>query len=197
MRAPDQQLPDLAARDPRIPAGLGPRRTRILEVALGELAAGVREEPPGSNRGPRIDAYMPAWAMSMPGPPWCAWYATWVLSGALGSHPLGRTGGTSTLTERARARSLWRPRDGGYLPSPGDLFMMRTGPRTGHVGFVLGCRDGEILTIEGNSDDRVRLGQRRLDDARLTGWICTVPEETYAACWWPCDGEDVAGAGTR
>ena len=196
MRAPDQHVPELAARDPRIPLGLGAGRSRILRVAFGERDRGVREEPAGSNRGPRIDIYLPSWARSRPGPPWCAWFATWVLEQALGETPLGRTGGTGTLTARAQVADLWRPK-AGYLPSPGDLFKMRMGPGAGHVGFVVGARADAIETVEGNSGDRVRHGRRELADPRLTGFIETIPEEPFDACWWTGLGEDVAGAGTR
>lgn len=197
MRAPDQQLPDLAARDPRLPFGLGPKRAGILRVAFGELDRGVREEPPGSNRGPRIDLYLRSWARTRPGPPWCAWFATWVLAQVLGDqNTIGRTGGTSTLTARAQAADLWRSKSG-YLPSPGDLFMMKTGRGKGHVGFVAGYRAGRIETVEGNSGDRVRHGARDLADERITGFVCSVPEEVFASCWWTGFGEDVGGAGTR
>lgn len=183
--------------DPRIPLGLGAKRTAILRVAFGELDRGVREEPPGSNRGPRVDLYMPSWARTRPGPPWCAWFATWVLEQALGdANALGRTGGTFTLTDRAREADLWRPK-AGYIPGPGDLFMMRTGARTGHVGFVAGILDGRIETVEGNSGDRVRHGVRELADERITGFVCTVPEEPFGLCWWTGLGEDVSGSGTR
>lgn len=197
VRAPDQRVPELAARDPRIPLDLGAKRTAILRVAFGELDRGVKEEPPGSNRGPRVDLYIPSWARTRPGPPWCAWFATWVLEQALGDqNALGRTGGTSTLTARAQAADLWRPK-AGYLPSPGDLFMMRMSSSSGHVGFVAGGYAGRIETVEGNSGDRVRHGVRSLDDARIIGFVCTVPEEPYLGCWWTGQGEDVSGAGTR
>lgn len=195
MRAPDQQLPELALRDPRLPLGLGPKRSSILRVAFGELDLGVREEPPGSNRGPRVDLYMPSWARTRPGPPWCAWFATWALEQALGTSPVGRTGGTATLTTRAKEAGVWRDRD--YLPAPGDLFMMRMSSSSGHVGFVAGYSDGRIETVEGNSGDRVRHGVRDLADERITGFVCTVPEELYLGCWWTGLGEDVSGAGTR
>ena len=44
---------------PSLPAGLGPQRTRILQVALQEHAHGVVEVPNGSNRGPEVDKYLP------------------------------------------------------------------------------------------------------------------------------------------
>jgi len=108
---------------------------------------------------------------------------------------VGRTGGTATLTTRAKEAGVWRDRD--YLPAPGDLFMMRMSPSSGHVGFVAGGYAGRIETIEGNSGDRVRHGVREIEDERITGFVCAVPEELFGACWWTGLGEDVSGSGTR
>lgn len=172
--------------DPRIPQGLGPQRQRILEVALAELDAGVREKPRGSNRGERIDVYVPAWARrGRRGPPWCAFFVSWVLAAALGRVPTGqRRGGCAALTRDARREELWRGRD--YVPVPGDLFLLDTdGSRgsKGHVGIVLRVSaDGERYeTVEGNSGHAVRLGRRERTDLELAGFVCTVPAE-------PCPG---------
>jgi hypothetical protein len=165
--------------DDRIPDGLGPQRRRILEVALAELDLDVREEPPGSNRGPRVDIYLPRWSRTHPGPPWCAWFATWVLERALGKVPTGRRrGGVARLASDARQVGLYYPAGHGPFV-PGDLFVMDHGRGAGHVGIVLRVDEtGQaISTVEGNSGHRVRLGRRRLDDPEIVGTICTVPAE--------------------
>jgi hypothetical protein len=176
-------------RDPRIPDGLGPQRSRVLEVALAELDLGVHEMPLGSNRGPRVDVYLPRWAQTRPGPPWCAWFATWVLERALGKVPTGRRrGGVARLVSDAQRAGLYLPLRPGHGSicslAPGDLFAMDHGPRSGgHVGIVLrvDAAGREISTIEGNSGHRVRLGRRRLDDPEIVGTICTVPDEPCLA----------------
>lgn len=183
--------------DPRIPAGLGPQRQRILEVALAELD--VCEDPPCSNRGPRIDQYKPAWARTEPHP-WCAWFVTWVLKKALGKVPTGRRrGGVAALRRDARRAGLWLPKHL-HSPMPGDAFVMDTGGGKGHIGFVLRVSpEGDrISTVEGNSGDCVRIGTRDLTGERIVGWIDTVPDESCAGYERGLiDGEDVAAKGTR
>lgn len=183
--------------DPRIPDGLGPKRTRIVEVALEELDRGVREEPPGSNRGPLVDRYLPSWTLTNPGPAWCAFFACWVLRQALGKIPTGSVrGGVHALKKDAENRGLYRDK-GAYDPAPGDVFVMDMGRGTGHVGFVIGYSGELIETIEGNSGDRVRAGVRKLSDPKLIGFICTVPKERFDACWMPGIGEGVESYSTR
>lgn len=183
--------------DPRIAPGLGPQRTRILETALGELDRGVREVPPGSNRGPEVDKYIPSWLLTRPGPSWCALFVCWVLRQSLGKIPTGGVrAGVHALRKDAQERGLWRAVDE-YDPAPGDLFVQDMGRGTGHVGFVIGYGGGVIETLEGNSGDRVRAGLRKLDDPKLIGYICTVPKERYTMCWMPGIGDDVSGLGTR
>lgn len=183
--------------DPRIPDGLGPKRTRIVEVALEELDRGVREEPPGSNRGPLVDRYLPSWTLTNPGPAWCAFFACWVLRQALGKIPTGSVrGGVHALKKDAENRGLYREK-GAYDPAPGDVFVMDMGRGTGHVGFVIGYSGELIETIEGNSGDRVRAGVRKLSDPKLIGYIATVPKERFGACWMPGIGEGVESYSTR
>lgn len=199
MRAPRERVvkDSLAAGDPRIAPGLGPKRTRIVEVALAELDLGVAEQPRGSNRGPLVDRYIPSWAQTTPGPAWCAFFASWVMRQALGKIPTGGVrGGVHALKKDAEQRGLWRPVED-YEPAPGDVFVMDMGRGTGHVGFVIGYSGVVIETIEGNSGDRVRAGLRRLDDPKLIGFICAVPKERYPVCWMPGIGTDASGDGTR
>lgn len=183
--------------DPRIAPGLGPKRTRIVEVALEELDRGVVEQPRGSNRGPLVDRYLPSWAQTTPGPAWCAFFVSWIMRQALGAIPTGRVrGGVHALRKDAQERGLWRP-VGEYAPAPGDLFVQDMGRGTGHTGIVIGYSAELIETVEGNSGDRVRAGLRRLDDPKLLGYVCTVPKERYAMCWMPGIGADSASEGTR
>lgn len=183
--------------DPRIAPGLGPQRTRIIEIALEELDKGVVEQPLGSNRGPLVDRYLPNWARTRPGPAWCAFFASWVLEKALGNVPTGRVrGSVHALKKDAKERKLWRP-SADYEPAPGDLFLQDLGRGLGHTGFIIGSSSVDIETIEGNSGHRVRAGLRSFDDPRLIGFICTVPAEQYDMCWRPGSGTDATEDATR
>jgi hypothetical protein len=166
-----------------VPAGLGPQRRRILEVALAEHAKNVVEQPNGSNRGPELDKYLPDWLTksAQSGPPWCCFFYSWVVKQALGDWPLrAREGSCGKARERAGALGIWRPRSmPSAHPLPGDAFVMDHGGGQGHIGFVLRVsKDGaELNTLEGNCGNRVKLGVRRLDESDLVGFIDNVPSE--------------------
>ena len=164
----------------RIPMGISEERARILGIALGEH--NVREKPNGSNRGPGIDKYLPTWAQTRPGPPWCCFFVSWVTKQALGQYPLGRNHGSCARAwKAAQERGMAWPKykivdTPGHRnpthPIPGDAFYMRFGPTKGHIGFVYRVSaDGKTInTVEGNCANRVKIGRRRLDD-RVYGII--------------------------
>jgi hypothetical protein len=127
-----------------------PRRRAIVARAQG--AIGVTEDPPGSNRGHRIDEWLQRCGVST-GSPWCAAFASWCIDTvaiggalALGSH-FG-----------------WEP---GLIPMPGDLMFFPTGGGKGHCGIVIGLGAHEVMTIEGNSSDQVRCLRRARDLVRF------------------------------
>ena len=165
-----------------VPAGVGPLRRRILEVALGEHAKGVAERPFGSNRGPELDKYLPDWlTKTSAGQPWCCFFYSWVVKEALGEWPLGqREGSCAKARERAGTLGIWRPKTmRAEHPLPGDAFVIDAGKGKGHIGFVLRVsKDAlEFNTVEGNCGNRVKLGLRRLDEPNLVGFIDNVSGE--------------------
>lgn len=175
--------PQRSAIIPTIPGGIGPKRTRILQIALAEHARGVAEDPDGSNRGPLLDKYLPAWARTgARGPAWCCYFYSWVMKEALHVYPLGVSEG-SCARARARAvrRGLWTPKTvRNDRPLPGDAFVFDHGGGHGHIGLVLRVSaDGNVInTIEGNAGNRVKVGQRSLSEAALVGFIDNVPTES-------------------
>jgi len=153
----------------RIPKGISEERARILGIALGEH--NVREKPNGSNRGPGVDKYLPRWAQTEPGPPWCCFFVSWVTKQALGQYPLGRNHGSCARAWKAAQEREMVERSLMFV-APGDVFYMRFGPTKGHVGFVYRVsEDGTVInTVEGNCGNRVKIGRRVLD-ARIHGVI--------------------------
>ncbi len=165
------------------PAGLGPLRNRVLDVALAEHALDVKEVPGGSNRGPHVDKYLPDFTKKPgeKGPAWCCFFYSWVASTALGTWPLGRREGSCSSARRAAGKlGLWVPRsDVTRGPYPGDAFVMDKGSNGGHIGYVLRVsEDGlRMNTVEGNCGNRVKLGLRYLNDSQIIGFIDNVPSE--------------------
>lgn len=116
-----------------------------LSAAVAEI--GVREDPDGSNRGPRVDVF------TTPdlGTPWCAWFVSWAWSRRDGGSPFGRIGGVHRLWDwgAERGRLVTSPR-------PGDVFLILRNEVHGHCGLVCAVEEGACSTVEGNASNAVR-----------------------------------------
>lgn len=119
-----------------------------LRIALGEV--GAREDPPGSNRGPRVDVYLRAAKLDPARGryPWCAAFVSWAIREAQvrAGGPWRWRGSASVALLLARNRALVT-----VLPQAGDVFI-HIGPGGNHCGFVTGTRAGSVTTLEGNTD---------------------------------------------
>lgn len=164
-----QDSPQRSGIRPTLPEGLeGPRKS-VLETALHEHSLDVKEDPPGSNRGPRVDLYLPKWLKKEDGSgaPWCACFVSWCQKQALGVCVLGSFEASCfSAHKRAQKENLWVE----GIPVPGDQFIMlyRKGKRLtgrGHTGFVLRVsEDGQLIqTVEGNVANRVAVKVRKLE----------------------------------
>jgi hypothetical protein len=124
---------------------------RVLSCARAEV--GAREEPPGSNDGPRVRAYLRS--VGLPGGyPWCAAFVAWVGERALGRRwPVPRTGDCDVLLSWGRRNNCLF-----FTPEVGDLFLELSpkNPRDAHhVGFVVQVGSLFLWTIEGNRGEAV------------------------------------------
>lgn len=163
-----------------IPKGIVGQRLLILETAVKEH--GVRENSGPANRGKEVDKYIPAEYTRSPtreGPPWCAYFVSWVMKEVFGRHLLGRpVASVHSAWGHARKANRWEPKKAGHVPTPGDAFVIlkdvpENGWCQGHIGFVLQVdRNGQSFnTVEGNCGNRVKIGRRNLGDQTLRGFI--------------------------
>jgi lysozyme family protein len=137
---------------------------QVILVASAEEQHHVREIPEGSNRGPRVDEYLRAAAVdpARGSFPWCASFMVFCFDQAarqLGIRsPLPRTAGVHDMWQKAGRAGFRR------IPfeiaagdpdqvQPGHLFFINTGNGHGHVGLVVSQTDGEMKTIEGNTNE--------------------------------------------
>ena len=124
---------------------------RRATVARAQAAVGVTEDPPGSNRGHRIDEWLQRCHVST-GLPWCAAFASWCLE----------------TVAIAGAQAIGRHFPAVDSPLPGDLMWFSTAASTGHCGIVLGLGPHEVMTVEGNCADAVRVVRRARDRVRFS-----------------------------
>jgi hypothetical protein len=127
-----------------------PLAAKALEIALSNL--GVKEDPPGSNRGHAVDIFLRSVGLDPErgAYPWCAAFLCYCIQQAREAIPVPlqfkRSGRCERLVELNQALLLPRAEAGAvfvHLKPNGD----------GHTGFVTAVReDGSIETCEGNSD---------------------------------------------
>lgn len=138
-----------------------------LTVAQSQL--GVREHPPGSNRGPEVDEYLKGVGLNPAGNgkqgyAWCAAFVYYCYARAAEhlqiANPAVKTAGSLMQWNGARRRGLRRisavtaQRAPGVI-EPGMVFVMDFGGGKGHTGVVesVDAGKGTITTIEGNTND--------------------------------------------
>jgi hypothetical protein len=136
----------------------------MLELARAEV--GQREEPAGSNDGPRIAEYRTAVAGAYAGGPWCAYFVSWLARQA--GAPIGEGGGGEGAVDgvAAWAAGTGRLLPAGSAPQPGDVILYGSD----HVGIVESVNpDGSLTTIEGNHRNAVERVRRSPVEA--TGYV--------------------------
>jgi hypothetical protein len=128
------------------------KQPRNLAIAWAEAQLGTVEDPPGSNRGPKITAWQGAFGSWLIGKPWCGVFAGTALRSA-GVKVNSRVAGVALICEDAEKGV------NGWLSFSKDPTTARAGDavvlfgRGTHVGLVIkNDRENKRLhTIEGNT----------------------------------------------
>lgn len=123
---------------------------RAVSYAISQV--GVKEEPPGSNRGPEVDEYIRSGNLdpAKGSYPWCACFVVHCVKRAgelLRIKPqLRASARVVTLLQRNPEAQLDRA-------EPLSIFIHLETNGDGHTGFVISVNeDGTIETVEGNTD---------------------------------------------
>jgi hypothetical protein len=127
-----------------------------VSIVLGEV--GVKEDPPGSNRGQHVpgrgqgcvDDYIRAAGLDpeQGSYAWCAGLVCWsfkMVTPRLGPLRFRRHALVRKLLELNQDLVVTEP-------EPGDIFIHLNPDGTGHCGLVTGVYAGGIATLEGNTD---------------------------------------------
>jgi hypothetical protein len=123
---------------------------KALDVALSYL--GVKEDPPGSNRGPEVDDFIRAGGLdpTKGAYPWCACFVVACIKRAGLLLEL-----TPTIRPSARVATLLQRNPDAMLDRAevGSIFIHLQTNGDGHTGFVTAVNDdGSFDSVEGNSD---------------------------------------------
>jgi cell wall-associated NlpC family hydrolase len=129
--------------------------TDTLIIAQSQI--GVMEDPPGSNRGEKVEEYQASAGID-PGTFWCAAFIYWCFQQACENsgrrNPVLKTGHCMTHWNRTPGKKI-AAADAVNKPSlikPGHIFIIHTGGTHGHTGLVEKVEGGFIHTIEGNTN---------------------------------------------
>lgn len=129
--------------------------TEALNIAISQV--GVMEDPPGSNRGKKVEEYLASVGLGR-GQFWCAAFLYWCFQKA--SEKLDRK---NPVLKTGHCMTHWRDSPAKKIPAadalnkpsllkPGHIFIINTGGAHGHTGMIESVEGGFIHTIEGNSD---------------------------------------------
>lgn len=122
-----------------------PQERPVVEAAVREI--GVKEDPPGSNRGPRVDVYT---GEQWYGAPWCALFCAWAWKHAEGGSPFG----VKASAYKIRAWGAEQSKIIGAMDKarPGDIGVIMRAAGRGHVELVIGLEMmGEPLRLVGGN----------------------------------------------
>ena len=155
-------------------------------VAVAQSQVGVSEVPPGSNRGPQVEAYLKSVGLGG-GYAWCMAFVHWCVreAAAPGPCPAPADGGVLSVLQIVQSQTPARfisKADVIAAPQivkPGWVFIQDHGHSLGHTGIVKSLSGGGLTTIEGNTSpgaSREGLGvfeltRRSITDAELVGFI--------------------------
>ncbi len=143
------------------PSGMEDKRSLIVVIASKEL--GVREVT-GNNDGPRIEEYL-RYTNLGPHHEWCAAFISWCYGQAGFSVP--RNPWSPALLPKARQISKDQCRSADVFGIYGSAVK-----RINHVGLVKEKQGKYIVTIEGNSNNRVESRRRHLKTVyAIADWV--------------------------
>lgn len=106
---------------------------------------------------------------------WCAAFVSWCQyqAGIPADIDCSEVSCPRMINEILKPQNLYRTRESGYIPLPGDLIYFKSASSNAistHVGIVIGVRDGFVFTVEGNGGDVVARHKYFLDDSYIVGY---------------------------
>ncbi len=146
-------------------------RQKIIDIASGEI--GVREAT-GNNDGKRVEEYLRYTNLGK-GYAWCSAFVSWCFGQAGLQEPRNPWSPALFPNARTYCRGDACRRPVTWLKiNPADIFGIygQSARRIDHVGLVKSVQDSYLITIEGNSNNRVESRRRHLSTVyALANWV--------------------------
>lgn len=159
----------------RIEGGVLDERERIVQISVAELGV---QEATGRNDGLRVEEYLRYTGLGK-GYEWCAAFVSWVYGQAgfaaprnpwsPALFPKAKTYGGQTVAIERKQMKAWATE-----VMRGDVFGVygTKAKRINHVGLVKAVQGEYLLTVEGNSNNRVESRRRhRRTIYALADWL--------------------------
>lgn len=175
-------------------------RRNVLLVAKKLHEDGTREVPDGSNTGDGVTKFHKWYGM---GPAaWCMMDVTWCFHQATGHLPLGRKlARVEDFVNVAKERGAFFPLGSGYVPRPGDFFIILHGDGTGHIGVIAAVESWSEMALqdvyEGNSGNRHALRRRQPGKGNHIGYVNPYGDAKVAPTFRPGLGTKAIAATTQ
>jgi hypothetical protein len=144
---------------------------KMVDTALSQV--GYRERNKDGSVGNGNFTQFGAW-YGMDGQPWCAMFVSWSADQAgILNNVVPKHASTNMGVAAYREKGLYAEHGSGYTPREGDaIYFTNSAGRIGHVGIVVAYdpRTQRIYTVEGNTDNAVRIRHYDMDNPRIHGF---------------------------
>ena len=145
--------------------------TRMVDAALSQV--GYQEKNKDGSPGRGNITKFGAW-YGMDGQPWCAMFVSWAADQAgILNNVVPRHASTARGVAAYQEAGLYAPNNSGYQPREGDaIYFQSANGRIKHVGIVVAFDPStqRVYTVEGNTDNAVRLRHYNLNDRYIHGF---------------------------
>ena len=144
---------------------------RMVDAALSQV--GYQEKNRDGSPGRGNITKFGAW-YGMDGQPWCAMFVSWAADQAgILNDVVPKHASTARGVAAYQEVGLYAPGNSGYQPSEGDaIYFQSANGRIKHVGIVVAFDPStqRVYTVEGNTDNAVRLRHYGLNDRYIHGF---------------------------
>lgn len=142
--------------------------TAFNEIGYREKASKKSLNSKTANLGNKNYTKYGAWYGINPGK-WCAMFVSWCANEAgIDDEIIPSYASVSMGMDWFKNQKLFKHKKN-YTPKPGDIIFFKNAGAS-HTGIVIGCANGFVYTIEGNTNNTVAKRYYKLNYSKITGY---------------------------